>query len=283
MGSAPGRNSAYTMGILIHVAAAALYVAAAWAWWPATRHPPAPPHPAGRWLVPVALAVHAAALVTAIATPAGLDLSLQNALSLVAGLCVGVTWLVGFLRTLPATGVVVLPVAAFTTALAAFAPNPHRFSYAGEPWATAHIAVALVAYAFLLVAAVTALLMTGLERRLHRGVGMASDTVAGTSTPPLLTLEHYLFRLIAIGFVLLTLTLASGFLFSEEVFGKAVTFSHKNVFSLVAWLIFAVLLAGRWRFGWRGRRAQAWVLAGTAFLVLAYFGSKFVVEVLLGR
>jgi ABC-type uncharacterized transport system permease subunit len=103
------------------------------------------------------------------------------------------------------------------------------------------------------------------------------------ATPPLLTLERYMFRLLSVGFVLLTLTLASGMLFSEELFGKAVTLTHKNVFSVAGWLAFAVLLFGRWRYGWRGRTALKWILVGTLLLVLGYLGSKFVREVVLGR
>jgi ABC-type uncharacterized transport system permease subunit len=102
-------------------------------------------------------------------------------------------------------------------------------------------------------------------------------------TPPLLTLERYLFRLITTGFVLLTLTLASGILFSEQLFGKPVTFTHKNVFSVAGWVVFAILLFGRWRYGWRGRMAVNWILGGTLLLVLGYLGSKFVLEVLLHR
>jgi ABC-type uncharacterized transport system permease subunit len=83
--------------------------------------------------------------------------------------------------------------------------------------------------------------------------------------------------------VLLTLTLASGMLFSEELFGKALTVTHKNVFSVAGWLAFAVLLFGRWRYGWRGRTALKWILTGTLLLVLGYLGSKFVREIVLGR
>jgi len=264
------------MPILIHVVAAALYAAAAWTRWPAAVRPHSA---AAAWLPPVALAVHAIALVTAIATPQGFDISLANAVSLVAALCVLVAWTTGFLRTLPGSAAIVLPVASFAALLPALITNPHKFPYAGEPWAAAHIAVALLAYAFLLVAAITALLMTGLEKRLHRGLP-SGDTDA---TPPLLTLERYLFRLVGAGFLLLTLTLLSGALFSEEVFGNPFTLTHKSLFSMLAWLTFGALLAGRWRFGWRGRQAANWIIAGTALLVLAYLGSKFVLEVVLGR
>jgi ABC-type uncharacterized transport system permease subunit len=121
--------------------------------------------------------------------------------------------------------------------------------------------------------------MNALERRLHRGL----PTADAESTPPLLTLERYVFRLVGVGFVLLTLTVVSGALFSEQVFGKPFTLTHKSVFTMLAWITFGALLAGRWRFGWRGRQAAKWIVTGSVLLVLAYLGSKFVLEVLLGR
>ena len=124
-----------------------------------------------------------------------------------------------------------------------------------------HIAVALLAYALFVVAALQALVLIGLEARLRRGLCAAN---ADGDAPPLLMLERFLFRLVGLGFVLLTATLVSGFLFSEEIFGRPLTFTHKNVFSVAGWLTFAVLLFARWRYGWRGRRALHWILAGTA-------------------
>jgi ABC-type uncharacterized transport system permease subunit len=176
-------------------------------------------------------------------------------------------------------GLVVLPVAAVASLLPTVLANPHRFAAAGESLAAAHVAVALVSYALFLVAAVQALVLMGLERRLHRRP--LDPGAAGL--PPLLTLERFLFRLIAAGFVLLTLTLASGMLFTEQLFGKPFTFTHKSVFSVLGWLTFGALLWGRWRYGWRGRVALRWIIAGTVLVFLAYLGSKFVVEVLLGR
>ncbi|NBR27698.1 MAG: cytochrome C biogenesis protein, partial [Betaproteobacteria bacterium] len=92
-----------------------------------------------------------------------------------------------------------------------------------------------------------------------------------------------LFRIILAGFVLLTLTLMTGIVYSEELFGKAMRFNHKTVFGILSWLIFAALLGGRWRYGWRGRIAVRWTLAGFLMLVLAYIGSKFVLEIILGK
>ena len=123
------------------------------------------------------------------------------------------------------------------------------------------------------------LVLMGLEKRLRRRMLEPQES----SVPPLLTLERFLFRLIAVGFLLLTLTLASGILFTEQLFGKALVLNHKSVFSVLGWLTFGGLLIGRWRYGWRGRVALRWIIAGTVFVFLAYLGSKFVLEVLLGR
>ena len=87
-----------------------------------------------------------------------------------------------------------------------------------------------------------------------------------------------MFQLITVGFLLLTLTLVSGLFFADEVFGRPLVLNHKTVLSIVAWVIFAVLLLGRWRFGWRGRKAINWTLGGFAVLLLAYFGTKFILE-----
>src|SRR5262249_32817680 len=154
-----------------------------------------------------------------------------QALSLVAWLTVLVATASGLLSKLPAVSNVILPVAAFCALVPLAGGAPHRFAYAGEKMAALPIGVAPVGYALVVVAALQALLLTGLSRRLHSGV--TRPDLDGSL--PLLSLERFMFRLVAAGFVLLTLTLVSGFVFSEEVFGKPVTFTHKNVFSLLGW------------------------------------------------
>jgi ABC-type uncharacterized transport system permease subunit len=272
--------------ILLHVTVVALYGLTALALWPAAaRHDAAgragvrPPPWLWAWLLPVALLMHAWLGWKEVVTPEGLDLSFAHAVSVVAGLVAAVAWLSGLLSTLPAIGTVVLPVAAVASFLPLLFASPHRFAYGGEMLAAAHVAVALVSYAMFLVAALQALILMGLERRLHRRM---PDPDAA-ALPPLLTLERFLFRLVAVGFLLLTLTLASGMLFTEQLFGKPLMFTHKSVFSVLGWFTFGALLYGRWRYGWRGRVALRWIIAGTVFVFLAYLGSKFVVEVLLGR
>jgi ABC-type uncharacterized transport system permease subunit len=197
----------------------------------------------------------------------------------VAGLVAAVAWISGLLTTLPAIGTVVLPVAAVASLLPALIVSAHRFSYAGETLAAAHVAIALVSYAMFLVAAVQALVLMGLENRLRRR--MLEPESAGV--PPLLTLERFLFRLIAVGFVLLTLTLARRHPVHRAALRRAARLQSQSVFSVLGWCTFGALLIGRWRYGWRGRVALRWIIARTVFVFLAYLGSKFVLEVLLGR
>jgi ABC-type uncharacterized transport system permease subunit len=96
-------------------------------------------------------------------------------------------------------------------------------------------------------------------------------------------METLLFRMIGTAFVLLTVALGTGILFSEEVFGRALTADHKTVFAFASWAIFAALLVGRRIYGWRGRIAVRWTMTGFMLLLLAYIGSRFVLEVVLGR
>jgi ABC-type uncharacterized transport system permease subunit len=124
---------------------------------------------------------------------------------------------------------------------------------------------------------VTALLLVFLERRLR------SRRIRDlpTALPPLDVLERVMFRLIGAGFVFLTLALFTGFVFVTNLFTQLLL--QKTVLSLVAWLLFGVLLFGRVRFGWRGRSAVQWTLSGFAVLAVAYFGSKFILEYLYGE
>ena len=142
-----------------------------------------------------------------------------------------------------------------------------------------HLALGMLAYSLFTIAALQAFLMTLLERRLH------GHAVAGplASLSPLLTMESVLFKLIAIGFSLLTLTLVTGAIFSDTIFQQAMKLNHKTLFALISWLIFAALLVGRYFYGWRGRKALRWILSGFLALLLAYVGSRFVLEVILNR
>jgi ABC-type uncharacterized transport system permease subunit len=232
-------------------------------------------------------ALHSYLLYAGLFAAPELRFGFSQALSVMLWLTVLIYWVESLIYDLESMQALVLPVAAVCALLPALFPGPETPAYTQSFEFRIHLLLAMLAYSLFTIAALHATLMTVLERRLHSGAlaGPSGGQLAGSwaSLPPLMTLEALLFRILALGFVLLTLTLATGFIFSEELFGKAVRFNHKTVFGVISWFIFAALLVGRHGWGWRGRKALRWTLAGFATLLLAYVGSMFVLEVILGR
>lgn len=267
---------------LVIVAQVLVAIAYAWLAWMDRPHPEQDHLPwsprALRWAMVLVAVVHAAIIWRLIFAADGVNLSFAVSLSLI-GLLLAV-WLSGsgLLMPIPGMALRTLPIVAVSAILPVLLPAPHWLPYSTDVVAAAHLVVALLAFALFVIAAVQAAAMLALQQELRRGLPATSG-----SMPPVLTLERWLFGLIAIGFVLLTATLASGVIFSELLFGKPVQFTHKTLFSGLAWLLFGVLLAGRWRWGWRGRKALRWVVIGSLLLLVGYAGSKFVLEILLGR
>lgn len=209
----------------------------------------------------------------------GIALGFAVALSAVAALTVLVHSLAAWRYPLAGLQALVMGFAGAMVALHGLMRDASPVPHSDLPAFGAHLMMAMTAYSLFTIAALHALLMAMVEKHLHKPV----PPKLVTALPPLLTLERLLFTLIGAGFVLLTLTLASGIVFSQEVFGRAVPFNHKSVFGVTSWLVFGGLLIGRRVYGWRGRTAIAWTLAGFVFLLLAYVGVKFVLEVILGR
>jgi ABC-type uncharacterized transport system permease subunit len=202
-----------------------------------------------------------------------------QALSVMMFLGVAVYWVESLFYDVEGMQPLVLPLAAVAAPLPALFPGlASSGAHAQAAEFKLHLALAMIAYGLFVIALLHATLMAIAERQLH-----SKGTAAFPNLPPLLTLETLLFRMIAAAFVFLTLTLITGIAFSEELFGRALRFDHKTVFAVLSWLIFGLLLAGRWRYGWRGRTALRWTLTGFVMLLLAYVGSRFVLEVLLGR
>ncbi len=235
----------------------------------------------GRALLLLALLLHAIALGTDIAPAAAANLrfGFAVALSTMTWLAVALYWIESFYARMEGLQMLGLPLAALCAVLPWLFPGQHLLANADSPYFRLHFLMAMLAYSLFTLAALHAILMAVTERRLHSG--RLTPLLAGL--PPLLTMEALLFRLIHIAFGLLTLTLISGAAFSEQIFGKALPFNHKTVFAVLSWLIFAALLFGRHRYGWRGRIALRWTLTGFAALLLAYVGSRFVLDVILGR
>lgn len=205
-----------------------------------------------------------------------LDLHFFAALSLVGWMMALLALLFQPRRRLAALGIVVFPLAALLLGIDAFlAPPTAPLALSWQ--ITLHVSLSLLAYATLSIAAILAGLLAVQERALrHRPVGAWLRVL-----PPLTLTEQLLFRTIGIGFVLLSLSLVTGGLFVDDLFAQHL--AHKTVLSIVAWLVFGVLLLGRWRRGWRGRHAIHLTLWGMAFLLLAFFGTKFVLELVLRR
>ncbi len=226
----------------------------------------------------VPLALHGALLYSEMFARSELRFGFAYALSAMLWLAVLFYWLESFLYDLDALQAPVLALAALSVTLPALFPGRIGAAYAASFEFRLHLVLAMLAYSLFTIALLHALLMAGVERRLHR-----KQSAQTGALPPLLTLERLLFRLIGAAFVLLTLTLATGFAFSESLFGRAMRFDHKTVFAVLSWLTFGALLGGRWLYGWRGRTALRWTLSGFVLLIFAYIGSRFVLEVILQR
>lgn len=270
--------------ILLHLFAALLYGALGlWFWRTCIVEPGAQPRKcmtsAERLVLLAALVLHGVALHGSIFPGEDMRFGFGLAVSLIVWLAVCFYWIETFYARLDGLHVMVLPAGVVGSLLPLIFSGPHVLINAASPAFRAHFIVAMLAYSLFTLAALHALLMAVAERQLHSG--RISRTVA--RLPPLLTMETLLFRLISIAFVLLTLTLASGIVFSETLFGQPFRFDHKTVFAITSWLLFGALLFGRRVWGWRGRVALRWTLAGFIALMLAYMGSRFVVEVLLDQ
>ncbi len=184
--------------------------------------------------------------------------------------------LVSLFKPILSAAVGILPLAGLALLLAAWLPSPERV-VGLTPGIALHALSSLLAFAVLAIAAVQAVLL-GLQNRALRQHHIRGLVQA---LPPLTTMERVLFELIWAGVGLLTLSILSGFLFLDNMFAQHLV--HKTILSLAAWVIFSVLLFSHHRLGWRGMRAVRWTLGGCSVLLIAYFGSKFVLEVLLGR
>ncbi|MDN3555384.1 cytochrome C assembly family protein [Halomonas maura] len=201
---------------------------------------------------------------------------LSTSVVLASALAVLVLLIVSLFKPVLNVAAGLFPVAGLTLLLATELPSPERAT-GMTPGIALHALSSALAFALLAIAAVQAILL-GVQNqalRHHHIRGVVQ------SLPPLTTMERILFELIWAGMVLLTLSIASGFVFVDSMFAQHLV--HKTVLSLIAWVLFATLLAGHHWLGWRGMRAVRWTLGGYLALLLAYFGTKFVLEVLLGR
>jgi ABC-type uncharacterized transport system permease subunit len=236
-----------------------------------------PPRALAIGLGMLAAALHAVLIWTQTLTDTGLNVAFFSVASLVAWAIAVLVLTSSLNKPVENLGIVLLPLAGLAVLLAWRHPG-YKLLPDSTPWALrAHVLVSLLAYAILTVASVQAILLAIQDRHLHRRqpVGFVR------ALPPLQTMESLLFEMIALGFLLLSVALGTGFMFLEDMFAQHL--AHKTILSVAAWTVFGILLWGRFRFGWRGRTALRWTLAGFVVLMIAYFGSKFVLELILQR
>ncbi len=205
--------------------------------------------------------------------------SVGVALAIILWLAVFIYWLESFSERMEGLQPIILILAAFCALAPVILPTRYVVSYAHLPSFYLHLSASILAYSLLTLASIHAIFMAVAEQALHRRVFMHHLSYL----PPLLVMEKTLFHMIYAGFALLSVAVLTGVIFAEEIFGKAAKMDHKTVFATISWFTFATLIFGRFRWGWRGRRALHWTLTGFLFLMLAYIGSRFVLEVLLER
>ena len=272
--------------ILLHLIPASLYAGLGVVFWRSCILARAPLAKGRQCMAPrervfllVALVAHGVALHSAIFPGEEMRFGFGVAMSLMVWLAICFYWVETLYTRLDGLHAVVMPAGVLASTIPMFFPGEHVLANAASPAFRAHFVIAMLAYSLFTLAALHALLMSVAGRQLHN----ARFSRLLTSLPPLMTMEALLFRLIAIAFSLLTLTLATGVMFSESLFGQAFRVDHKTIFAAISWLLFGALLLGRNLWGWRGRIALRWTLAGFVALMLAYVGSRFVIEVVLQR
>jgi len=255
-----------------------LYLVAAAAALHAARRetPRAAFHESTLYLAAAALAAHAAWLADTIGPGGTLLLGLADSASLM-GLAIGAGGLLAVFaprfRTVAAACFAL--AALLATGTGSLAPS-QEVTRAGWPLAM-HVVLAMGSAGMFAIAAILVILLALQDASLRSG-----RTAGWLATlPPVESLERALFSVITVGTAALTVAILVGLLFVTDLFAQHLV--HKTVLAIVAWAIFACLLFGRWRFGWRGRKAARYTIAGFVVLAIAYFGSKFVLEILLGR
>ena len=228
-------------------------------------------------LVPgfLGLGAHLYILSMSMMSPLGINIGFFTALSLVSAFIALFTLVSAVRHPIEILGIVVMPVAAFTMAADLATTSVHLLPPGSPGGLIFHIVTSIVAYSILGLAALHAIVLSIQNSFLHKHQPGGLIRLL----PSLKTMETLLFDAIIIGFACLSLSLLSGMVFLEDMFAQHL--AHKTILSILAWLVFAVLLIGRWKVGWRGRTAIRWTLGGFISLMLAYFGSKFVLELIL--
>lgn len=223
----------------------------------------------------IAVIFHAISLYSIIFTVQGVDIGFFSALTFTAWLMSTLLVIASFSLPIGCLGLLVYPFALITLVLRISSEQQHILTDLLAPGLQTHILFSLLAYSLLSIAVAQAILLYIQDKYLHN----KHPSGFLHSLPSLETMEIMLFRIIGLGVIALSVSLLSGFLYLDDMFAQHLV--HKTILSLIAWLIFVVLLWGHYKFGWRGKMAIKMSMSGFVLLMLAYFGSKFVIELVL--
>lgn len=267
------------LAMILAYASSGLYVAAGAI--PALRLMRGPQHAPGKRVMLIlgalALALHAIVAYLTSQSAGGLYLHFFEAASMVGLLMAAMTLFFSLRQPAENMAMLTLPLAALAVLLGYLLAGSSPNTMALPARLGLHVYTSLLAYSTLAVATLHAVLLAFQESRLrHRHPGGFVRLL-----PPLQTMESLLFQMLTLGFLLLTLSLLTGFIFLEDMFAQHLV--HKTTLSIAAWILFGALLVGHRYFGWRGQTAIRWTIGSFIMLMLAYFGSKFVLELVLNR
>lgn len=204
-----------------------------------------------------------------------LNLGFFSALCLISWLVTIQILISSVYRPLESLGIIMFPFSGITSMLVMIMPSPPPIMGASSQFIHGHIMISIVAYSLIMLSALQAIALAYQDHsiRSHHPGGFIRFL------PPLHDMETLLFQMLGFGFIFLSTALASGFFFMEDIFAQQLI--HKTVLSIIGWVILAILLFGRFKFGWRGKTAIRWTLTAFIFIMLAYFGSKLVLEFIL--
>ena len=224
-----------------------------------------------------ALSLHADILNQSIFLQTGFDVGFFNIISIIGWLVALIVLITSFFQPIQQLLLVLYPIAAITIPLEQLFPSDRILDQSLPMGLRIHILLSISAYSLLMIGTLQALLLAVQDKFIKsKQISKIIDIL-----PPLQIMEQLLIQIIVIGFFLLSLSLTTGIMFIDNLFEQHLI--HKTTLSILAWMVYAILLWGRWSLGWRGRRITRWVLVGFIILILAYTGSKFVLELLLQR
>ncbi len=221
------------------------------------------------------LCLHGLALFNSMIGPLGINLGFYNAITLVSAFITLFTLIATWRYPVEILAIILLPIAAVTLVFNTNGDTNHLLPQESSKALIFHILTSIIAYSILALAALQAIFLSIQNKFLHAHQPGGIIKLM----PPLRNMEVLLFEVIVVGFIALTISLGSGLIFLENMFAQHLV--HKTVLSILAWFVFLILLIGHWKLGWRGRTAIRWTLSGFISLMLAYFGSKFVLEIVL--